>query len=512
MTETTLVLPLGQLTLAEDGSAHAVLPVSLRNRDAVLAAVEALAQLSGGGAWIYDERSEDAAGLHLRWLKPGGVACPLHRIVARWRQKPVTALPSALELTREVLRVAGELESLRPLRFLLSPAQVFSVQDGAGNEHWRVLPLPVEGAGLADFMQADEVFWTWLSAESLLKAAPADRGYMLGAAVYFCLVADLLPPAMSRSERARRLLLSHTGNPTRARSALAAALPKDLAPLASRLADLVIGQLGPALGRPSTAAQAIAEFDRIAEELTAQDFTGPAAPASLIGQVRELVTGGEPKRLELEQLMAALRKARGSRPADADESPFTEEQCLYLAYVDGRWMANTGEALQWLRRDFSVSLHKVVQSLLAGRFSVERADWSEVLRNCRDSRQLIARMPGTGGEAGRYAEAYANLLDGIAHVSVVESQRHSWGYLTDAFDRLAAAWSQLHEVEGEDLEPAALDWLSWLAALAGGARLGRLQLGVEAFFQSLGLELRRGNGAVPAIPWFDERRLFSAMG
>src|SRR6185295_1086179 len=434
-------------------------------------------------------------------------------------------------------------------------------------------PLPVEGAGLADFMRADEVFLTWLSAESLLHAAPTDRGYMLGASLYGSLVADLLPPAMGRSERARRRLLSQVSNPARAQSALAAALPKPLAPLASRLTDLVIGQLRPALGRSLTSTQAVSELDRITEELTAQNLadhweregkpgnalkilnalarTAPApdvpweaverlrawagdvsgaAEATMkrarspqeqtsifIARVRELVGGGEPQRRELERLVAALRGAimagstkRFDWPADQAGSPITDEQYLYLAYVNGRWLANTDEALQWLRRDFSLSWHKVLQSLLAARLSAERATWIEVLHYCRDSRQSITRMPNAGGKAGRYAEVYVNLLDGIAQICAVESQNYPREYLTDAFARLAEAWSQLHEAEGEDLEPAILCWLSWLAELAGSsANLNRLRLGVEAFYQSLGFEPRRGDSVAPAIPWFDEKRLFS---
>ena len=211
--------------------------------------------------------------------------------------------------------------------------------------------------------------------------------------------------------------------------------------------------------------------------------------------------------------MTVLRGETDSARLAAQESHhFTDEEYLYLAYANGRWLTHTDEALQWLRRDFSISWYKVVQTILTSRLFAEQAKWIEVMQNCREGRRLVAKMPNAGGKAGRYAEAYLNLLDGIAHIRAVYQQKSDLQvYLNDAFTRFENAWLHLHQSDSEDLAPAIVSWLLWLAELAGrNPRLAVLSLGVEAFCQSLSVDLtQRQYEGSPPIPWFDEVCLFT---
>lgn len=583
-----VALPSGRLSLSEDGRASVLLRLSIRNREALLAAVDSTSGLAAGRFWPGGARREDDEGLHLTYAKPWGVVTPLTRLVGLWRAEPAVALVRALELARHLLHVTGELEQLQPSRFPLSPAQVFAVKGEDGKENWLVLPLPLERTAFADFIRADEDYWAWLSADEMFGASRPDRAYMTGAALYYCLVAPLFPAEVSRAERVRRLVLYRAGNPHLLRAALAGALPDSESKAAVRLADFIAGLLAPPLGRALTAAQALRDLDHFCGELsphrlacswevagddrrcvqrahaiietlvaTAPDSevpweaverlrekvgdragaadaaarrSRPPEESSVITYVRSLLDAGEQRRPELERLIEMVREVatgtgaaapsqeRGVIHADAAPEPkpgqyhLSEEEYLYLTYVHGRWMGQADEALLWLRRDFSISWNKVMRWLLAARFAAGKEEWVRTAAHCRDGRRQVEQMSNAGGAYGRYANAYLDLLDGIAHVCAVHRQQHASDYLSTAFDRLRKAWEGMREVGATDDE-ALMDWLSLLAGLAGrDPRLAMLRLGVEAFLESRGV----GPGPVaadgsPPIPWFDEYRVFTSL-
>jgi hypothetical protein len=263
-----VALPSGRLSLSADGAASVLLRLSIRNRDALLAAVNSTSDLPTHRFWLSGTRREDDEGLHLSYLKPPGSVTPLTRLVELWRAEPAVALARALELARHLLHVTGELEQLQSSRFPLSPAQVFAFKGEDGKECWLVLPLPLERTAFADFVRADEDYWAWLSADEMFSASRPDRAYMTGAALYYCLVAPLFPTELSRAERIRRLVLYRAGNPYLLRAALASALPESEAETAGRLCDLIAGLLAPPLGRALTAVQALRELDRFCGELS----------------------------------------------------------------------------------------------------------------------------------------------------------------------------------------------------------------------------------------------------
>jgi hypothetical protein len=121
-------------------------------------------------------------------------------------------------------------------------------------------------------------------------------------------------------------------------------------------------------------------------------------------------------------------------------------------------------------------------------------------------------MSNAGGAYGRYANAYLDLLDGIAHVCAVHRQQHASDYLSTAFDLLRKAWEGMREVGATDADEALTDWLALLAGVAGrDPRLAMLRLGVEAFLESRGVGPgHSAAGGSPSIPWFDESRVFTS--
>lgn len=589
-----VALPSGRLSLSEDGAAGALLRLSIRNRDAVLAALDSTSGLPAERFWLSGgARREDEEGLHLTFPKPPGEVTPLTRLVRRWRAEPAVGLARALDLARHLLHVSGELEQLRSARFPLSPAQVFCVRGEGGKERWLVLPLPLERTPFADFIRADEDYWAWLSADEMFGSVRSDRAYMTGAALYYCLVGPLFPAEVSRAERVRRLVLYRAGNPYLLREALSGALPETEAESAACLRDLIAGLLAPQQGRALTAAQALRELDRLCGELsphrlaclweaaggdhrslqrahavietlaaTAPDSEVPweaverlrgkvgdkagAADAaarrfdrlpeesSVIDYARSLLGAGEGRRQELERLTDMVRemvagagaappsRERGIISAEAaPEAPqpgkqqLSEEEFLYLTYVHGRWLAKPDEALLWLRRDFKISWSRVVRCVLAARFAAGKEEWVKTVEYCKDGRRHIGQMSNRGGAYGRYASSYLHLLDGVAHICAVHRQGHSSDYLNAAFERLCKAWEGLREVGATAEEDEALDgWLSLLAELAGrDPRLAMLRLGVEAFLESGGAGPSGATrGDAPPVPWFDEPRIFTALG
>jgi hypothetical protein len=189
----------------------------------------------------------------------------------------------------------------------------------------------------------------------------------------------------------------------------------------------------------------------------------------------------------------------------------SDQEFLYLVYVNGRWLSQTQESLDFLKREFPVSWHKIVCAMLVARLSADQCAWGNVLRSCRDCRRLIDKLPDKGSAIGRYANAYVDVLDAIAHIRAVEGGM-SDAYLEDALVRFENAWSQLRQFEGDDLEPVIESWLVVLTRQAAARpTLDILRLGAEAFCQSLGMERARSEqDLTPPIPWFSEDRVFVA--
>lgn len=269
------------------------------------------------------------------------------------------------------------------------------------------------------------------------------------------------------------------------------------------------------------------------------DFTGAAEAAarcgdtlSLITRLRELAAAGEAARQELEKLVSTTRKKflpkqkvasppgvksmltvstskEKTAPAAAEQS-LEEEDFLYLAYINGRQLGHTDETLLWLEHDFSVSWFKVVCCILKSRLFADKASWIKVIHNCRTGRNLVAKMPNAGGRLGHYADAYFDLLDGIANICEVYERNYSQEFLNDAFRYLNSAWLNQQMAETQDLDEAIISWLCWLDNLSSNnPKLKILHFGIEAFLQTLGAgSIRKNYIGLPEIPWFDESQVF----
>jgi hypothetical protein len=552
-----LSLPMGQLSLLADGNALAKIRTSIRNRDKTLAAVNSLSNLDSYRFWLSSKVERDKDDLNLFYSEPAAEVFPLRQLIPHWRDDAALNLSRAIDMARHVLRAIGELENLQPFHFLVSPGQVFFVRDAVGKERWITLPLPIDDVAVADFLRADEECWRWFSADELLGAVQDDRAYTVGAALYLCSIGELFPNEISRAERIRRVLSYRAGNPVFAQSILRSAMPKALATRAGQLCDFIMLLLGPSLGRPLTMAQVSRQLDHFQEELSpyrlachweeenditralksleyfvaavpesevpwdmverlrrkAGDFAGAAEAAArtirsipLITRLQDLIAAGDDRRQELEQLVLTAKEKIASQSNSSNE-----EDYLYLAYTNGRWLKHSDQTLSWLgEHNFSVSWFKAVSCLLKSRLFADKANWIEVIRNCRNGRQIIAKMPDTGGRLGRYADAYFELLEGIANICEVYERNYSQEFLNDAFRHLNNAWLNQQLAETQDLNEAITDWLCWLDKFSSNnPKLTMLGLGIDALLCALGADLSRKNYTeVPDIPWFDESRIF----
>jgi hypothetical protein len=423
-----------------------------------------------------------------------------------------------------------------------------------------MVPLPLEGAGVSDFVAASELSTVWLSGDELLGTASTDRCYLLGAVLYYCLVSDLFPHDVSRGERFRRCLSFRAGNLATARTTIQSSVPKALAAVATQLAEFICAVLGPSYGRAISPAQAVLELERFRREfappqlasLWEAEGNNPRAVAILnafalsanksevpwqaLARLRKVIgdTAGAAQALAnvvqspeqkravfISKTHAAGRSGSEGRAeveravarlSETGASTMDPEEFLFLTYMNGRFLERCDESIELLRREFTISWHKVIAGVLVARFAGERGRWIEVSKACKDTRPIVSKMPDTGGIRGRYALAFLNLLDGIAHVRAVEAG-YNPDYLNDAFVRFEKAFMEIRDSGFEDLRALALTWLEILAkGTATRPSLQALHQETEAFRRSIGAgPVAASDDAVPSLPWFDESRFFATL-
>lgn len=553
-------IPSGRLFVSPDLSFRGLIRASVRSHEKVLAAIEAASGLPSPPFLQCGGFRHDSDGFHLTWPAARGEPKGLLDLVAQWRGYPAVHIPQVLDLGRFVYRASSELGHLRPLRFLFSPPQICRMTGESGQQQWMIVPLPLEGAGVSDFMAASELSTVWLSGDELLGIAPTDRCYLLGAVLYYCLVFDLYPHGVSHSERFRRCLSFRAGNLPAARAAIQSSVPKALAVVAAQLAEFICAVLGPSYGRAISPAQAVLELERFQIEFAPprlaslweaegnniravailnafalsanksevpwqalarlRRVTGDAAGAAqalanvvqspeqkkavFLAKTRSAGRSGSEGRTEVERAVAKL--------TEADASTMDPEEFLFLVYMNARFLERFDDSIQLLRREFTISWHKVIAGVLAARFAAERGRWIEVSKACKNARVIISKMPDGAGTRGRYALAFLNLLDGIAHARVVEAG-YNPDYLNDAFVRFAKAFTEIRDSGFEDLRALTLAWLEILAkGTATRPSLEALRQKAEAFRRSIGAEPVGASGdALPSLPWFDESRFFATL-
>jgi hypothetical protein len=553
-----ITLPMGQFSFSNDGSALAKIRTSIRNKDKTIEAVNSLSGLDSYRFWLCNNTVWDSDELNLFYSKSALEIVSLRDLMPQWRREPALNLGRAISMADYILRAIGELESLRPFHFFLSPGQVFSISDEIRKERWIVLPLPIDDAVIGDFLRADEECWGWLSADELLGVVYDDRAYTAGMVLYLSLIGEVFPKEIARAERIRRVLSYRVGNPALAQNVLRNAMPKAHQKTAEQLCDFIMALLRPSLGRPLTMVQISHQLDYFHAELSPyrlacewekendisralkclEDFIPTVAdkevpwdmverlrrkigdeagadsaakkankPISLISRLHELAAAAD-KKPELEQLVSSTIKEFASQPEQ-----LTEEEYLYLAYVNGRWLGRFDETIQWLEHDFSVSWFKVVCCMLKSRLFANKADWIEVIRNCRNGQYQIAKMPNTGGRLGRYGDAYFDLLNGIANVCEVHEQNYSQEFLKDAFRHFNRAWINQQMAGAQDLNGAIISWLRWLDKFSeNNPNLETQRLEIEALLRALDPgTARKDCTEKPDIPWFSETDIFNVV-
>ncbi len=248
--------------------------------------------------------------------------------------------------------------------------------------------------------------------------------------------------------------------------------------------------------------------------------------SAFIASLRKLIEEGPAGLAGLQAAAGRLapRKANGSsngssnglagRSKQPQQStalpPLSDEEQLFLIYVNARYLHNADDSLKLLNRAYPVAWRRLVRAVLKARLHAEKLRWRDVSAACAEGLKLIVEMPNKGSEPGRYAGAYLQLLDGAAHLRTVQSGLLTPDYLQDAFLRLQNGWSLSREA-GAGLEPHIASWMGALAREASRTpKLAVLTLGIEAFLHSVNAGgAAAGAAAALEIPWFDDKRLFT---
>lgn len=547
-----------RVTIHDQGGngAHGTLPQPAMNR------------LGDGFLLDFSEKALGAEGRAFEVTAQGVKRIPLPSLVLAWRRSSASHLPQVLQLANSLARACREMDQLRTARFLLSPAQVFWCV-AEDREHWELVPLPLLSPTMEEFAASSPDALAWLTPDAVLGTGGFDWARMVSVALYYCLAGEVFPRDLPQNERLKRLLQNRAGNQARLRSAITLALPKTLAGQGAEFSKFLWSLLSPSHTDSMNPAQVSRRFGEFLDEFSALRLAGAwemehnphlaldilnlfarssrpeevpwqtlarlhaltgdadgaaeikarhpeageAERVSLIARLRDLAAKGEEGREELEAQVARIRPGQPARQASHNaaspsSAPPGDEEFLYLAYVDGRWLGKVGEALQLLERDFSISWYRVVREVLAARLNAEQPSWPKVSWHCRAGRSVIEKLPDQGGTNGRYAAGYLDLLDGIAHMKAVEGGLGA-AYLADSLVKLQSAWVNLHKVSPERKDASLGGWLATLTQrMKERPELALMAISAEAFCQAEGIALS-GETANRQLPWFSEEFLFN---
>jgi hypothetical protein len=198
---------------------------------------------------------------------------------------------------------------------------------------------------------------------------------------------------------------------------------------------------------------------------------------------------------------------------------------LHFAHVEARYLSRFGDAQRRLARPAAAPWDEIVRGLVLARCHAGCAEWAHVARLCKQARAAVVAMSQGGGGLGRYAVAYLDHLDGVAHHGAVR-QYGDPGYLADAFSRLVASldWAVAHRAEdaaAEALARANVHWLHRVAALAAHLQVPEakaITAGVTAYLAASGLvergapQVLEGPGEQLLLAWYDDARLLVLSG
>lgn len=198
---------------------------------------------------------------------------------------------------------------------------------------------------------------------------------------------------------------------------------------------------------------------------------------------------------------------------------------LHFAHVEARYLARFGDAQRRLARPAAAPWDEIVRGIVLARCHAGCAEWAHVARLCKQARAAVEAMSQGGGGLGRYAVAYLDHLDGVAHHGAVR-QYGDPGYLADAFSRLVASleWAAAHrdgDAAAEALVRANVHWLHRVAALAAQLQVPEakaITAGVTAYLAASGLaalsapRVPEDPGEQLLLAWYDDARLLALSG
>ena len=177
-----IAIPKGQLLTSQDGVLTAQLRANRPARKAMRAWFESLAAARPRGILAHEGLDDGPRGFEIRYAADAQGTLPLAAALAEWRRDLPSSLPNVLDLARFVLGLASDLAERDCADALVAPGSIRLVPGAI--DPWRLVPLPTQGASLADWARADPDAWLWTAAETVLGTAGNDPSHALGAAIH----------------------------------------------------------------------------------------------------------------------------------------------------------------------------------------------------------------------------------------------------------------------------------------------------------------------------------------
>ena len=512
--------------------------------------------------------AESAAGLALEYPASLRRGVPLGARLAEWSQDMAVGLPQVLELARFTLVVADGLAQHGFAEAPICPGLLYW-QPG-DSMPWRLLAIPAESATLADWSKADVAAWAWAAPDALLAGGRTnDPVFTLGAALHHGLIGTLFPELLHRHEQFARFLRGRVGMPALLEATLQSATPARCRSDAVALAKLTLECLDHPPRRLAQS-EARARFESLEARLSRERLAGcwdaerrPAVGEKLRRQKEAPPPTAEPtdilpsgskdwvdlarEHLERRDVSTALALAWNGLVADGPHKAdlylmvvqrsaaaisaraevaaavtrlvqtysavdIGESNLLRLAHIRVRYLgaqeSDVASLLVASQSDWGRGLGLLLRAVFAVR---KDGAYVETSRLCAAGRKGFAGMPQGGGVASRYAQAYLDLLDGVAHVGFVASGGPP-DYYADALNRFGNALQLAAEIGADALRRAAahwLRWLRWLAGLTAGPSASALPSAVEVLLRLHGENvLQSAILDAPEVPPYDESYLF----
>lgn len=555
-------LPLGELTELDGGRVRVVMPQNARTRGLVQSIVERLDGVAADWFWVPSHVDEMGADLILDYALEREHHTSFAAALPRFAAKPAIHLPEIVELARYLEACTRLLERIE-VTALVSPASLRYAPD-RDDGAWRLMVVPLVDAGVGEWGQASPDAWLWTPGRALVGKRAANGGaYAIGVMLCSVLLGDVFPAHVPASLRFKRALRGWLGTPRAIPAAVAAALPASFSDEAAALAALAVAlvepsppsdwqqqlqQLGEQLAPYRTAVrweyEGKIEIARGILERFAASAPKQQVPWDVLSRLRgrdqdyggalqaaiDAVGTGEDG---IRELAAVTRQLAHSRPPE-ECRPMIEKAIaavdalgarlgdlgrLHFAHIEARYLGKLEDALRRLHPPAKTPWDNVLRGVILARVHAGRSEWAHAARVCKDARNATQAMELGGGNLGRYAVAYLDYLDGVAHYGAT-SLYNDPGYLADAFSRITSSLDATVAVcdASDPLIEANVHWLHWIGDLAAKLDVPEakaIRTGISAYLSASGLAKRiseHQRRETPPLVWYDASRLLALSG